>query len=88
MASVRDAYLAELLRQQAQAQAYAQWDAINGAQARTASRASDTFDFRTMRPAEPRKPSRFDGPEVIDLVQGADGAWRVPAALEAQVRAL
>ncbi|MEG9528386.1 MAG: hypothetical protein MIL41_21895 [Hyphomicrobiales bacterium] len=86
MASFQEAYLADLLRQQAQAQTGTMWEAMRNAQARTGSRAGDTFDFRTMRAAEPRKPSRFDGPDVIDLVQGADGVWRVPPALEARVR--
>jgi hypothetical protein len=36
----------------------------------------------------PRKPSRFDGPDVIDLVQGVDGAWTVPLVLEDRVRTL
>lgn len=44
--------------------------------------------LRDTRREPPRKPSRFDGRDVIDLVQGADGAWRVPPALEARVRAL
>ena len=73
MASFQEAYLADLLRQQAQASARTQWDTINNAQARTAS-------------APKRPASRFDGPDVIDLVQGADGAWRVPEALEHRMR--
>ena len=44
--------------------------------------------LRGTRREPPRKPSRFAGPDVIDLVKGDDGAWRVPAALEARVRAL
>lgn len=86
MASVRDAYLAELLRQQAQATAYAQWDAINGAQARTTSHAADAFAYAAAAQQPKRPASRFDAPDVIDLVQGSDGAWRVPEALEHQMR--
>lgn len=48
---------------------------------------SDTFHY-TQAPPPPRKPSKFDGPNVIDLVRGVDGVWRVPAALEPQVRTL
>lgn len=38
-------------------------------------------------PPKPKAPSKFDGPDVIDLVL-ADGVWTVPSALEARVRAL
>lgn len=54
----------------------------------TTSQTSDTFDFRTMRPAEPRKPSRFDGIEVVDLEPDADGVWSVPVEMLPFVRAL
>lgn len=54
----------------------------------TTSQISDTFDFRTMRPAEAREPSRFDGLEVVDLEPDADGVWRVPAEMLPFVRAL
>jgi hypothetical protein len=55
---------------------------------------NSTFNIHTMseeppRPQpKPRAPSKFDGPNVIDLVLGADGVWMVPAALEPRVRAL
>ena len=50
---------------------------------------STTFHFtQPPPPPTPRKPSKFDGPDVIDLVRGADGAWHVPAALEPKVRKL
>lgn len=54
----------------------------------TTSQTSDAFDFRTMRPAEPRKPSRFSGIEVVDLEPDADGVCCVPAEMLPFVRAL
>ena len=56
--------------------------------ARPGSDRSSTFHYTQAPPPPSRKPSKFDGPDVIDLVRGADGVWRVPAALEPQVRAL
>lgn len=56
--------------------------------ARPGSDRSSTFHYTQAPPPPPRKPSKFDGPDVIDLIRGADGVWGVPAALEPRVRAL
>jgi len=40
------------------------------------------------RPAPAPSKSRFDGPNVIDLVRGADGTYAVPEARLSDVRAL
>lgn len=48
-----------------------------------------TFHYSEPRPApKPTKSSKNDGPNVIDLVPGADGVFCIPAHLEHQVRKL
>ncbi|MBN4095635.1 hypothetical protein [Methylobacterium sp. OT2] len=84
MANFHDPLLAELLRQQANAQARSMWEAQQNYNAST--HAADAFAYAAAAQQPKRPASRFDGPDVIDLVQGADGAWRVPAALEGRVR--
>lgn len=87
------AYMAEQLRRSAEE------DMLSGLRGytrsgRPGSNDRNAFNIHTMREEpprpqpKPRAPSKFDGPDVIDLVRGADGVWSVPTALEPRVRAL
>lgn len=46
----------------------------------------DAHAFWGQQSAPPRPRSRFDTPDVIDMVQGADGVWRAPEHLEYRAR--
>ncbi|MET3483128.1 hypothetical protein [Methylobacterium sp. 1973] len=84
MASFHDPIFAELMRQQANAQARTLWEAQQNYNA--SAHAADAFAYAAAAQQPKRPASRFDGPDVIDLVQGADGAWRVPEHLEHRMR--
>lgn len=68
----------------AEEQARMLWEAQQNYNAH--SRAADAFAYAAAAQQPKRRASRFAGPDVIDLVQGAGGAWRVPEHLEYRMR--